>query len=191
MEGFVAHKLNEYANGRISRRGLIESLTLAATTLYAGGAKAAEQPGLTVALINHVSYTCPDFRQAADWYSKVFNLDQIGATDHDVALPFGKKGDKPYGVSANDVPLTHLIMRTRNLNAPQQNGAPRPKPQATIDHICYTIADFDREKVKAELKARGAGNVRDSGPISVLASDPLGYEIQVSGLASTALSGGG
>jgi catechol 2,3-dioxygenase-like lactoylglutathione lyase family enzyme len=191
MEGFVAHKLNEYATGKISRRGLIETLTLAATTLYAGGAKAAEQPGLTVALINHVSYTCPDFRQAADWYSKVFNLDQIGATDHDVALPFGKKGDKPYGVTATDVPLTHLIMRTRDLNAPQLNGAPRPKPQAAIDHICYTIADFDREKVKAELKARGAANVRDSGPISVLASDPLGYEIQVSGLASTALSGGG
>ena len=38
MEGFVAHKLNEYANGRISRRGLIESLTLAATTLFTGGA---------------------------------------------------------------------------------------------------------------------------------------------------------
>jgi len=33
--------------------------------------------------------------------------------------------------------------------------------------------------------------VRNSGPISVLASDPMGYEIQISGLASTALSGGG
>src|SRR5580704_8715026 len=182
MEGFVAKHVHDYQTGRISRRRLIEILTLAATA-QAGSAAAAEQPGLDVALVNHVSYTCPDFRQAADWYSKVFNLDQIGATDHDVALPFGKKGDKPYGVTANDVPLTHLIMRTRNLDAAQQNGAPRPKPQATIDHICYTIADFDREKVKAELNARGAANVRDSGPISVLASDPLGYEIQVSGLA--------
>jgi hypothetical protein len=33
--------------------------------------------------------------------------------------------------------------------------------------------------------------VRDSGPISVMASDPLGYELQISGLASTASSGGG
>ena len=191
MEGFVAHKLNEYANGRISRRGLIEALTLAATTVYAGTATRAESPGVTVALINHVSYTCPNYKLAADWYSKVFNLDQVGATDHDVALPFGKKGELPYGVTAQDVPLTHLIIRTRDLNAPQQNGAPRPKSQATIDHICYTIADFDREKVKAELKMRGAGNVRDSRAISVMASDPLGYEIQISGLASTALSGGG
>jgi catechol 2,3-dioxygenase-like lactoylglutathione lyase family enzyme len=191
MEGFVAHKLNDYANGKISRRGLIEALTLAATTVYAGGAKAAEGPGVTMALINHVSYTCPNFKQAADWYSKAFNLDQIGATDHDVALPFGKKGEQPYGVAAMDVPLTHLIIRTRDLNAPQPNGQPRPKSQAVIDHICYTIADFDKEKVKAELKALGAGNVRDSGAVSVMASDPLGYEIQISGLASTALSGGG
>jgi hypothetical protein len=127
MEGFVAHKLNEYANGKISRRGLVETLTLVATTAYAGGAKAADAPGISMALINHISYTCPDFKRAADWYSKVFNLEQVGATDHDVALPFGKKGDQPYGVTANDVPLTHLIIRTRNLDAPQPNGAPRPK----------------------------------------------------------------
>jgi catechol 2,3-dioxygenase-like lactoylglutathione lyase family enzyme len=191
MEGFVAHKLNDYANGKISRRGLIEALTLAATTAYAGTAKAADSPGLKMALINHVSYTCPNFKQAADWYSKAFNLDQIGATDHDVALPFGKKGETPYGVNAMDVPLTHLIIRTRDLNAPPANAAPRPKSEAVIDHICYTIADFNQEKVKAELNALGAGNVRNSGATSVMASDPLGYEIQISGIASTALSGGG
>jgi hypothetical protein len=90
-----------------------------------------------------------------------------------------------------DVPLTHLIIRTRDLNAPPANAAPRPKSEAVIDHICYTIADFNQEKVKAELNALGASNVRNSGPISVMASDPLGYEIQISGIASTALSGGG
>src|SRR5712671_877940 len=190
MEGFVAQKLNDYATGKISRRGLIEMLTLAATSAYAGSAKAQQAPGLKAALINHVSYTTPDFRKAADWYSKAFNLDQVGATDHDVALPFGKKGDKPYGVTADDVPLTHLIIRTRNPNAPPP-AVPRPRATASVDHVCYTIADFDREKVKTELNALGATKVRDSGTTSVMASDPFGYEIQISGLASTALSGGG
>ena len=191
MEGFVAHKLNEYATGKLSRRALIETLTLAATTAYAVDAKAAEQPGIKLALVNHISYNCPNFRQAADWYSKAFNLDQIGATDRDVALPFGKKGEQPYGVTATDVPLTHLIMRTRDLNAPAANGAVRPRPQAVIDHICYTIADFNQERVRAELTALGATNVRNAGMNSVYASDPMGYEIQISGLASTALGGGG
>jgi len=191
MEGFVADKLNDYATGKISRRGLIEMLTLAATTAYAGSAQAQQAQGLKAALINHVSYTTPDFRKAADWYSKAFNIDQVGATDHDVALPFGKKGDKPYGVTADDVPLTHLIIRTRDLNAPPATGAPRPRATASVDHVCYTVADFDREKVKAELTALGATKVRNSGTASVMASDPFGYEIQLSGLASTALSGGG
>jgi len=189
MEGFVAHKLNEYAAGKLSRRALIETLTLVATTVYAGGAKAAEQPGIKLALVNHISYNCPNFRQAAAWYSKAFNLDPVGATDHDVALPFGKKGDKPYGVTATDVPLTHLIFRSRGPNAP--SGAPRPKPQAVIDHICYTIADFNQERVCAELTALGATNVRKEGMSSVYANDPIGYEIQINGLASAAVGGGG
>jgi hypothetical protein len=190
MEGFVAQKLNDYAIGKISRRGLIETLTFAATAAYASSANA-QAPGVKMALLNHISYTCSNYKQAADWYSKAFNIDQVGATDHDVALPFGKKGDLPYGVTATDVPLTHLIIRTRDLNAPLPNGQQRPRPQAMIDHICYTIADFNQAKVKAELTALGATNVRDSGTISVMANDPMGYEIQISGLASTALSGGG
>jgi hypothetical protein len=106
-------------------------------------------------------------------------------------LPFGKKGEQPYGVTATDVPLTHLIIRTRDLNAPAPNGAVRPRSQAMVDHICYTIADFNQERVRTELTALGATNVRNAGANSVYASDPIGYEIQLSGLASTALGGGG
>jgi catechol 2,3-dioxygenase-like lactoylglutathione lyase family enzyme len=190
MEGFVATQVHDYQNGRISRRRLIEILTLAATTAGAGKrAAAAEPPGLDVALVNHVSYTCPDFRRAADWYSMVFNLEQVGATDHDVALPFGKKGDKPYGVSADDVPLTHILCRTRPVDGPAANGRPRPKANAVIDHIALTVADFDPMRAKAQLIAMGAKNVRDGGPFSVYVDDPFGYEIQIAGLGVTAICG--
>ena len=41
MEAFVANKVADYQQGRISRRQLIESLTVAAATAYtAEGAKA-------------------------------------------------------------------------------------------------------------------------------------------------------
>ena len=81
-----------------------------------------------------------------------------------MALPFGKKGEQPYNVAAKDVPLTHLIFRTRDLNlVPAAGEPPRPKVQAVIDHVAYTVADFDREKVKAELKSLGVENVRDGG----------------------------
>src|SRR5947209_7794953 len=147
MEAFVANRVDDYRQGRISRRQLIETLTVAAATAYtAEGAKAAAaDPTLKIALVNHISYTCPNFKQAADWYSKMFNLDQIGETKNDVALPFGKRGEKPYGVTATDVPLTHLIIRTRDLNARPQNGAaPRRQPRALINHIAHTIQSWDQ-----------------------------------------------
>jgi catechol 2,3-dioxygenase-like lactoylglutathione lyase family enzyme len=189
MEGFVAKQVHDYQNGKISRRGLIEILTLAATTAYGGGkcASAAEQ--IDAALVNHVSYTCPDFRKAADWYSMVFNLDQVGATARDVALPFGKRGEKPYGVTAEDVPLTHMIFRTRSPAASVDGGPPRRKANAVIDHIAFTVADFEPERAKAQLTGMGAKNVRDGGPFSVYVDDPFGYELQIGGLGVTAICG--
>ena len=66
MEIYVATKVDDYKTGKISRRQLIEALTVAATTAYAEGAKAADaDPALKVALVNHVSYTCTNFQQAA------------------------------------------------------------------------------------------------------------------------------
>jgi catechol 2,3-dioxygenase-like lactoylglutathione lyase family enzyme len=193
MFGFVAQKLNEFENGKISRRRLIETLTLAATATAAStGANAqGADPTLKVALVNHVSYTCPNFQQAADWYSKVFNLDQVGPSKRDVALPFGKKGEKPLGVTAEDVPLPHLIIRSRDLNAAPQPGQPvRPKPQAVIDHIALTIADFNRDKAKAELIAMGVKNVREAGMHSLHMDDAFGFDVQISGIEANALTDG-
>jgi hypothetical protein len=36
MEGFIATKLDEFAKGKISRRALLETLTVAATTRQPG-----------------------------------------------------------------------------------------------------------------------------------------------------------
>ena len=191
MKGFVAAKLNEFEQGKISRRRLIEILTLAATTVDAADAQAQAPAGVKAALVNHVSYTCPNFKQAGDWYSKVFNLDQVGLKDTEVTLPFGKKGEQPYNVKAKDVPLTFIILRTRDLNAPPANGAaPRPKSTALINHIGYTVADFERNRVRDQLKAMGVADVRDGGLYSLHMTDPFGYDVQISGLANNALTDG-
>jgi catechol 2,3-dioxygenase-like lactoylglutathione lyase family enzyme len=194
MESFYATKIDAFAKGKISRRALLETLTAAVTTTAAvvtPASAAAPDPALKIALVNHISYNCPDFRKAADWYSKVFNLDQIGASKIDVALPFGKRGEKPFGVTANDVPLTSIIIRTRDLNAPAQGGTePRRKSRAVVEHMGYTVADFDREKAKVELKALGVENVRDGGLYSLHMTDAFGYDVQISGIANNALTDG-
>ncbi len=189
MEGFVATKLDEFDRGRISRRRLIETLTLAATSAYTTGGAKAEGSALKVALVNHISYSCPNFRQAGDWYSKVFNLEQVGLKATEVTLPFGKMGEQPYNVTAKDVPLTFMI--ARSLDRPQNpRTAGRPKPEAVIDHIAYTVADFNRERAKADLIAMGVKNVREGGPYSLHMDDPFGYDVQISGLENNALTDG-
>jgi 4-hydroxyphenylpyruvate dioxygenase-like putative hemolysin len=190
MEGFVATKLDEFDRGKISRRRLIEALTLAATTAYATDAAKAQSagPSLKVALVNHISYTCPNFRQAGEWYSKVFNLDQAGLKDTEVTLPFGKMGEQPYGVTAKDVPVTFILCRTRTQVNPRY--VDRPKPEAVIDHVAFTVADFNRERAKADLIAMGVKNVRDGGPYSLHMDDAFGYDIQISGLENNALTDG-
>jgi hypothetical protein len=109
-----------------------------------------------------------------------------------VALPFGKKGEKPYGVAANDVPLTHLIIRTRDLNArPQNGGQPAPQPRALVNHIAYTIADWDQARVRAELKRLGYPNPEVDTPYSFHVVDVNGYDVQISGIEMTALTANG
>ncbi len=190
MESFVATKLNEFEKGKISRRGLIESLTVAATTLYAGTAKSAEvDPALKVALVNHISFDCPDYQQTADWYSRLFNLSQTGAGDRDVNLPLGREGEKPLGVTADDVPHPFLIMRTREQNTPAANsGEVRRQPRAMIDHVAYTIADFDAARVRAELERQGIADVRQDNEGSIHCTDVNGFRVQISGINMTAFA---
>jgi len=59
-----------------------------------------------------------------------------------------------------------------------------------IDHVAFTIADFNRERAKADLIAMGVKNVRDGGPCSLHMDDAFGYDIQISGLENNALADG-
>ena len=115
---------------------------------------------------------------------------QRSAEERNVALRLGKRGEKPSGVTAGDVPLTHLIIRTRPQDAPNAAGQVRRAPRAQISAIGYTVADFDRERARRELTAAGVQDVRDDGPYSLAMTDPFGARVRVTGLANTALTRG-
>jgi catechol 2,3-dioxygenase-like lactoylglutathione lyase family enzyme len=130
---------------------------------------------LKIASVNHISYTSPDVKRAADWYSKIFNLDQIDASASQVTLPFGKQ----------DEDLPHLIIRARETVAP----ATRRKSKALVNHVAYTIADFEKERVRAELKRLGYPQPLQDGEHSFHIVDPNGFDVQISGIQMTALGG--
>jgi catechol 2,3-dioxygenase-like lactoylglutathione lyase family enzyme len=196
MKAFVASKLDEYKTGKISRRKLLESLTMAAAATAATGAQAApaSNRALKAALVNHISYECPDLHRVADWYSRVFNMEQVTypSEPSQIGMPFGRRGTKPLGVTADDVPLSYIVVRTRNPQgtAADKGAVARPRSRATIEHVAYTVADFDRDRARAQLQAMGVQNIRNGGLYSLHMTDPFGYDIQLSGVANNALTDG-
>jgi len=196
MKAFVATKLDEYSKGRISRRQLLETLMVAAAVAGAPGAQAAPAPNraLKAALVNHISYQCPDFKRVADWYSRVFNMEQVTYPSEptQIGMPFGRRNQKPLGVTADDVPTSYIVVRTRNPagTAADKSAVARPRSRATIEHVGYTVADFDRNRARAQLQALGVQNIRDGGLYSLHMTDPFGYDIQLSGVANNALTDG-
>jgi catechol 2,3-dioxygenase-like lactoylglutathione lyase family enzyme len=197
MKAFVASKLDDYTKGKISRRQLLESLTVAAAaTAATAGAQAAPAPNraLKAALVNHISYQCPDLHRVADWYSRVFNMEQVTYPSEptQIGMPFGRRNQKPLGVTADDVPTSYIVVRTRNPNgtAADKSASARPRARATVEHLAYTVADFDRNRARAELQALGVQNIRDGGLYSLHMTDPFGYDIQLSGVANNAITDG-
>jgi catechol 2,3-dioxygenase-like lactoylglutathione lyase family enzyme len=158
MEHIIAKLVDEFAKGKLTRRQLIQNLTIAATAATAAStpASAAEGKVLTATNINHVSYQVTDYARTRDFYAGLFGMK---VSDDD-----GKQCRLTFGDNV-------LIVRNRQ---------PAPK----VDHIAYTIANWDQEKeaMEAEIKRRGLKIVQGDIKTSLHIQDPDGFEVQFGGL---------
>jgi catechol 2,3-dioxygenase-like lactoylglutathione lyase family enzyme len=120
MENVIAKLLQDYEQGKMSRRGLIKTLAFAATAASAANLKpsaAAEGKVIKAVHLNHVSYTVPDYAKTRDWYVDLFGM-KVMDDNH-----------KNRAVLA--VGESQLDIRT---------GQPAP----LVDHICFTLADWEK-----------------------------------------------
>jgi catechol 2,3-dioxygenase-like lactoylglutathione lyase family enzyme len=161
MEHIIAKLLQNFEEGKMTRRQLIQSLALAATAASATGAApaaAADKYVVKTTYLNHVGYQVADYRKSRDWYADLFGMK--------VVLDDGKKANLAVGESL-------LIFHNR-----QSPSTP------VIDHICFTVADWDKDKsvrgaVEAELKRRGLEVQSSANSLDI--KDPDGYRIQLGG----------
>src|ERR1700704_6170412 len=138
MEHIMAKLLQDFEQGKMNRRQLIQSLALAATAVAtsAATAAAADTKIAQAVYINHVSYQVADYAKTRDFYADLFGM-KVSRDD-------GKQCRLSVGDSL-------IIAR---------NASSRPSDTARVDHIAYTIANWDTDKkvrdvVGAELKRRG------------------------------------
>jgi catechol 2,3-dioxygenase-like lactoylglutathione lyase family enzyme len=159
-EHVVAKLLDDFERGKMTRRQLIRALALSATASVAAGAAAAvpaERKGFRAVTVNHISYQVADYAKTRDFYAELLGMKVVRDTGAQCYLVFGDGN-------------SFLIPR----NAPTGVTPPR------VDHVAYTIADWDKKAVETELKRRGL-DPRPDTDNSFHVNDPNGFDLQISG----------
>jgi len=159
MEHVIGQLLQDYERGRMTRRQLIRTLAVATTAASAVGTAEAASPANAIS-INHVSMQVADYTKTRDFYAGLFGMKVTNDDGKQCRLVFGDN---------------ILIAR---------NASSRPGGKAGVDHIAYTLANWDTDKavkpaVEAELKRRGLTIRTTEGSFHV--QDPDGFEVQMGG----------
>lgn len=156
MENVVVDLLDQFERGRISRRQLVQSLTLgmvAASVSTGAAAAPAKSAAFKAVGVNHISYGVADYARTRDFYVDLFGME----VSHDN----GKQCILSFADAA-------LIAR--------KSRQPDDKPM--VDHIAYTIDQWDRSYVEAELRKRGLTPRVDTDE-SFHIKDPDGFDVQI------------
>jgi catechol 2,3-dioxygenase-like lactoylglutathione lyase family enzyme len=163
MERFISDLVKELESGKIDRRRFCETVALAAVVYAAGedAANAAPADGFNVIAINHLSYTCPDYRVARDFYSSVLGMENVPGTDN------GEQARLMFGPAQGEGG-TYFVAR---------NGDAQTTARAFVDHVCYTIPTWNGENVNNALAARGYDPTGRPGSLHIY--DPFDSDIQI------------
>jgi catechol 2,3-dioxygenase-like lactoylglutathione lyase family enzyme len=158
VEGMINKLLRDFEEGKMNRRQLVRSLALAATAA-AGAAPlpAAEGKGFKAVTVNHISYRVADYAKTRDFYADLLGMGVKQDNGRQCYMTFGD---------------SFLLPRQ---GRPGSSGT-----TPLVDHIAYTIEDWDKDKVKAELERRGL-NPRPDTEDSFHVKDPDGFDLQISG----------
>ncbi|MGE4061926.1 MAG: VOC family protein [Rhodospirillaceae bacterium] len=161
MEKIIDNLLSDFEQGKLSRRNLIQSLTIAAASVAGVPALAATSGKLPSAVaVNHISYGVKDYTKVRDFYADLLGMKVLADDGKSCQLAFGD---------------SFLVLRNR--------AADDKRPP--VDHIAYTIDTWDKNAVEAELKRRGF-TPRPDTENSFHVPDPEGLGVQISGRAMKA-----
>ncbi len=156
MEHIIAKLLQDFENGRMNRRQLIQSLALAATAASAASA-APDGKGFKATAVNHISYGVADYGRSRDFYADLLGMK--------VAFDDGKQAGLEFGDPAK--PDALYIRKTKLADN---------KPM--VDHFAISIGNFNKDAVEAELKRRGL-NPKPDSDYGWTILDPDGYTVQI------------
>lgn len=185
MESLIAGLLEDFEDGKMTRRQLIQSLAMAAAAaMPAASAAAQTAPAIPAATgpapwktvwLDHISYAVSDYRRSTAFYRDLMGWEI-------------KKDNGTNQCSMKIGNIGGVIIRNSRAPAanaaPAASGAPAPSPiTGVINHISWGVEPWDTEKVKAELERRGLKPRPDmvgDNFKSFHVKDPDGWDLQIS-----------
>ncbi len=163
MDKIIDGLLQQFESGKISRRHLATLLATGAAASMVGAPASAAAPApaakplLTAKFVNHISYSTNDYAPVRDFYTGILGMTTGAHSDN------GKQCKMTFGDS---------FMLVRN--------ARQPVEKPVVDHLAFTIDNWDTKKVEAALKGRGL-DPRPDTEDSFHVKDPAGYDVQICG----------
>ncbi len=185
MKNNFPMQIETFDRGKMDRRQLMQALGIAATGAFAvsAGSKtsafaasaaqmgSAIGTGFKAVAYNHINYQVADYARVRDFYVSLFGMKPVWDDGKQCSIEFG---DPPNAIYIR--PLTRPLDRPAgtgpNANWTAQMG------QGNVDHLAFSIENFQLDSVKAELTRRGLNPTAD-GPFAWGIKDPSGLTVQI------------
>lgn len=194
MESVIARLLNEFENGKISRRQLVQTLAMVAVGAPVASALAQSAAASPVAAapsapwktvwLDHISYQVSDYKRSVDFYSSLmgWTVNPGSDTGRQAALDIngiggiiirnGGAGGRGAAQPTNPVvaPPAPAPLPAVAADASGRGGQARPPITGVINHISWGIEPWDTETVRSELTNRGLNPRVDTGSAEDIAT---------------------
>ena len=154
MEPIINDMVQRFERGRLSRRELIQGLSLlmAASQAQAVPAGPNQPTGIADAGIDHVSILVSDLQSSAAFYKSLFGLTVLSEDKEHGILRLGSK---------------HVIISIR-----------KEKPYGTVDHFGVRVENFNKDAVTQTLQQRGL-KPDENWQYGYYLEDPDGVNVQL------------
>jgi catechol 2,3-dioxygenase-like lactoylglutathione lyase family enzyme len=158
METVISDLVERFEQGRLSRRQLIQGLTMVAAAAGTGAAGTAAAQGVstpfTATRIDHISVQTTDLERSIAFYHDIFGLNVLNS---DEANRIARMGATRIIVSLHEKP-----------------------PTGIVDHFAIAIDGFDRDAVTAALARHGL-TAEQNLDYGFYVRDPEGVPVQILG----------
>jgi catechol 2,3-dioxygenase-like lactoylglutathione lyase family enzyme len=153
MTDFIDSLVTAYETGSLTRRELLQTLTLMAAPV--DGGQSANSGATKGRMLHHVNVQVADVARSEAFYRKLFGLPTSRVV----------QGPDNHGL---DLPGGGLIILQRSDNP------------GRIDHFCVGVDDFNADRLRAAAKAAGLERVLGTAGDNFFVTDPDGLRVQLS-----------